>query len=443
MSVLATQSDSATSVSSAEGKSESLRGIVLWSLAGNLVYAGAQWGMLTLLTWLGTPAQVGEFSLAFAVTTPIILLTNMDTRRIQATDTRREHPFRDYLVLRIVSSIVALAVISGVAMWNQYSSGTLLVIGVVALAKMFESLSDIYHGLFQSYERMDRIAQSLIAKGVLSLVAVAGVFWWTHDVAATCLALAVVWGLMFFVDIVLSRVLWFRIHDARPTAFGWWKLAGLSWSMGVTTFLVSFNTNLPRYFLSPTNDMDMSTQELWKADLGVFSALAYLILMGTIVINAVGQGVTPRLARLYAAGDRHSLRLLLMKLFGFAGVIGAVGIFVAWTAGEPILRLVYGSKYAERADVFVWVMSGAALSFFTSFLSYAMTAFRYFRVQVPVLVMVTASTWLACAVLVPTHRALGAAYAVALGYGVYTTLGFAVLAHGLHNQPQREGAKTP
>jgi uncharacterized membrane protein YczE len=66
----------------------------------------------------------------------------------------------------------------------------------MAIAKAFESISDICYGLIQQNDRMDRIARSMIVKGILSLILMAcgvyisgGVLWGT-------IGLAVAWGLV-------------------------------------------------------------------------------------------------------------------------------------------------------------------------------------------------------------------------------------------------------
>jgi len=73
-----------------------LRVNFLWTLAGNVIYATCQWGILVVLAKLGTPQMVGEFALALAVTAPILIGAGLSLRSVQATDALREYKFRDY-----------------------------------------------------------------------------------------------------------------------------------------------------------------------------------------------------------------------------------------------------------------------------------------------------------------------------------------------------------
>src|ERR1044072_4016691 len=72
--------------SSSRRHSLSLRTNFSWTLAGNLIYSGCQWGVLIVLARLGSPEQVGQFALALAVTAPVIMLSNLQLRGVLATD---------------------------------------------------------------------------------------------------------------------------------------------------------------------------------------------------------------------------------------------------------------------------------------------------------------------------------------------------------------------
>ena len=167
-----------------------------WTLAGNVVYTGCQWAMLTVLAKLGTPGMVGQFVLSLAVTAPVIMFTNLQLRAVQATDARHEYQFADYLGLRLVCTLLAVAAIIAVTFLSGYRGETATVILAVGAAKAFESISDIYYGLLQNRERMDYIARSMMIKGPLSLIALAMGSYMTGRIFWGACAMALVWGLV-------------------------------------------------------------------------------------------------------------------------------------------------------------------------------------------------------------------------------------------------------
>jgi O-antigen/teichoic acid export membrane protein len=148
----------------------SLRTNFLWNFAGNAIFGACQWGMLMVIAKLGTPEMVGKYSLGVAICLPVVMFSNLQLRVIQATDAKNQNNFGDYLGLRLITFTLSLLIIAGIVGVSGYQQETALVILVIGLAKGFDSISDIFYGLAQKYERMDRIAISLMLRGPLSLL---------------------------------------------------------------------------------------------------------------------------------------------------------------------------------------------------------------------------------------------------------------------------------
>jgi len=168
----------------------SLRANFSWTFFGNVVYAACLWGMLVVLAKIGSPEMIGQFVLGFSIVVPVMSLGTMKTRIVLATDAKREYLFADYFGLRLITTVLALVIISGIVYGMGCQRETALVILAVGLAKAFESISDVFYGLLQQRERMDRIAKSLLIRGPLSLIAfgvgtylTGKVFWGTMGLA--------------------------------------------------------------------------------------------------------------------------------------------------------------------------------------------------------------------------------------------------------------------
>ena len=403
----------------------SLRSNFSWTFAGNVVYAGCQWGMLMILAKLGSPERVGQFALGLAVTAPVIMFSNLQLRAIQATDVRREYRLGHYLALRLATTALALLVIAGIAC--GYRLETALVILSVALSKALELTSDVVYGLLQAQERMGRIALSMMIKGPLSMVALGAAFYATGSIVWGTLALAGVWGLLLIAYDIPSctglldpdeafRPLWDRSTLAR--------LAWVALPLGIVMMLISLNANIPRYFVA---------HHLGEHELGIFAALAYLMVAGNTVVGALGQSASPRLARYYAEGDGRGFCRLLTRLVGLGAGIGALGLLAALVAGRQILASLYKPEYADHADLFAWLMVAATVSYVASLLGYGMTAARRFREQTPVFTASSAVTFAGCALLIPRFGLLGAAWSYVLALSVQLFGSALVLVTALGN----------
>ena len=106
-----------------------------------------------MLSRLGNPEMLGEVALGLAIASPVFLMSQLQLRSLQATDaSHAEYRPGDYLALRIVMTVLALAVIAGVIIAGRYRGETALVILAVAAAKACDSLSDVFYGQLQQYE---------------------------------------------------------------------------------------------------------------------------------------------------------------------------------------------------------------------------------------------------------------------------------------------------
>ena len=399
----------------------SLRCNFSWTLAGNLLAAVCQWGIMVMLAKLGSPEKVGRFALGLAVTAPVMMFANLHLRAVLATDANKSHPFGNYLALRSITSVLGILVITTIAFTSRYSRETTLVILAIGMMKAFEAFSDIYFGLLQQHERMDRIAKSGVINGVLSFTALATTFYFTRSILWAVVSLMAVSGLVLISYDARSTRMVTRMIEAssldefreqlRPRwQFGPLRnLAGISLPLGIVMLFVSLNTNIPRYFVE---------RYLGEAELGIFAAITYLMAAGSLVISALAQSAVPRLAKHYAAGDVTAFRSLLLKLVAFGALVGGLGVIVVAVAGRWILNLFYGPEYAAHYSIFLWISVSSALFFIQWFLGNGMTAARYFKIQPFLLALVTLVVVLASLWLIPAYGLKGAAFVPLIGNAV-------------------------
>jgi O-antigen/teichoic acid export membrane protein len=416
-----------------ESKPLTLRRNFSWTFIGNAVYAACQWGMLVVLAKLGSPEMVGQFTLGLAVTAPIVMFTNLQLRVVQATDAKKQYFFGDYLALRIIGTVLALLVISIIILTSEYRWDTCVVILLVSLAKAFESISDVFHGLIQQYERMDRIAVSLMIKGPLSLLLLALGVHTSGSLVWGVVGLVFAWAVVLIgYDIrsgadILKQMS--KVQDRGVIVQPRWhlttlkKLAWLCFPLGFVMMLFSLNINIPRYFIA---------QYLDERSLGIFAALAYLMVGGKIVVNALAESSSARMAKYYAEGNSIAFRKLLLKLVGIAALQGGIVILVALVGGKEILTILYKPEYAQYADLFVLLMVAAMIDYISTFLNYAMTAARYLRIQMPLLASVSTISTIACLLLIPVRGLQGAAIALIVATSAGAVCNLGVIFHALH-----------
>ncbi|HET9590216.1 MAG TPA: hypothetical protein VFO91_15630 [Anaerolineales bacterium] len=395
-----------------------LRANFSWTFVGNTVNAAAWFLMTTVLAKLGSPEHVGQFALGLATTAPIFMFATLRLRDVQATDTKQEYLFGDYFALRLITTVLAMLAVVGIVFVSGFQGEMALVILAMGLSKASEAISDAFYGLFMQQERLDRIAKSMIIKAPLSLIGLGLGFYLTGSVF---------WGV---IGLAVARIVIMISYDIRnanlslksaegPTTDGMpvdlarprWKaailvrLAWLTLPLGFVTMLISFNSNIPRYFIEG---------HFGSYQLGIFAAVAAFQKVAPTVVQALGRSASPRLAKYYAARNARSFRKLTLRLAGIGALLGGAGVLVALIAGRQILTLFYGPEYA-LPGLFALLMVGAGIDYIATMLLFVITSARYFRIQLPLQLLTTGAVALACFWLIPSAGLVGAAMALIIG----------------------------
>ncbi|MBF0232966.1 MAG: lipopolysaccharide biosynthesis protein [Desulfamplus sp.] len=400
----------------------SLKTNVCWTFLGNVVYVACQWGMLIAIAKLSDPEAVGKFAIGVAITSPVIMFLQLQLRAVQATDAKGEYKFEEYLGLRIICVIIGMIVILGVSYIASYPVDTFFVILSVGILKSIESISDIFYGLMQRYEQMIFVAKSKMFKGPLMLVALSSILYLTNTVF-----LAVVGGsiiaflIVLFYDRRVASLIFNNFRKEKPYykiignkndlshIFHFKKLLKLSvhaLPLGIVMALITLNVNIPRYFV-----------EIYfgEVQLGYFVAMAYLIVAGNVVISALGQSCSPRLATYFLNKNKKKYIILLVKLVLIGTLVGIAGILLSSLLGDKILTLIYNYEYSKYHDVFIYLMIVGALSYIAAFLGFGITAARYFIVQMPLFFIVSFSITISSLLFIPKFALKGAAMSLGVG----------------------------
>lgn len=402
-------------------RTRTLRTNFLWNAAGIGVFSLAQWGILIAFAKFGTPALVGQLVYGLALTTPIFVIASLQLRDIQATDTENRHKLSEYLGLRVLTTgaaIVATLVVAAMVWAGEVQMP--LIILLWGLSKTFDAGSDVLYGLFQQAERMDYVGFSCMLRGLLAVASVVTLLRAGHSAPIALAGLALSWGLVFILfDIPIARLLVRHrnlsallsdtISESLRPVLKRRQLAPLCFEaapLGGVAFLYAVQLQLPRYVIAGL---------LHTRELGLFSAAAYLTLIGTALVSALGAPASVRLAQYFLAGTRSAFRQLMTKLLLFASALGAASILISACAGPQLLARLYTNEYSQMAGVLTVLCAGSAVSYIASFFSYGMTAMRRYRIQVPIFLGVVLITLLSCYWLTENYGMMGTAVGVLVG----------------------------
>jgi O-antigen/teichoic acid export membrane protein len=415
-----------------QGKRRSLCADFSWTFVGNAVYAAGQFATLMLLAKLVRPELVGQYALGLAIVYPVMMLTNMQLRAVMTSGARQQTHFGDYLSLRLLTTSLGLVIIFAITQILGYRWELTAVVLLVGGAYAIETISDVYYARLQLHDRMVEISKSLIARALLSVLGLAVATYVSRNllwgVAGVLLARAIV---LFGYDIcerthgLGGQSKWFTRNEALTPRLNLRvqrELLWLSLPLGIVVLLTSLNSSVPSYFIK---------QALGERELGIFSAIGFMISVGNMAVVSLGQSAFTRLARAYASGNLAAFGSLLGKLLAFGVMLGVCGMIISKLAGREILTILFRPEYAERADLLPWIMAAGSVLFMAQFLGFGMTAAGYYNSQVVLNILANLSLLAACYWLVARQGLLGAILAMLIAAIVQLAGSVVILVTGL------------
>lgn len=399
------------------------------NLTGNIVYALGQWLQLVILAHVGGAAAVGTYAFALALTGPVMVFASMCLRLVQATDAQAAYTFREYLSLRVTTTVIAIPVIVAIAWGIGAGRASWAVLLPVSAMRAADALSDVYYGLWQQHERMGMITWGLVLNSACSvaLMGAASIFTWGVPGAAVGAALGSCAALLFICTrTTLDQQLRCAIASgSRPLS--WRRVFQLSreaFPLGFTVLLSSLQQNVPRFFVQ---------FYAGPATLGVFAAASQLTATADIFSGALAGGAAPRLGVLSAGVDRRPFRNLTRKLALAGALLGSAGILFSALAGKSFLVFLYRPEFASGARMLLILSGAAAMGLMASLLGYSLTSARVITIQ-PLLLTVTLTVLVVCcSAVVPHFGGEGAAMALLVATSVHALVSWVALRHFVWN----------
>ena len=387
----------------------SLRINISWTLAGNLSFSAVQWLVIILITKVLGVEQLGNYALGLALVSPLFLFTNLSMRSIQATDTQARYSFTDYFIFRCLALNVACIGCFLFTLMLDISDYQRKIIGLLALLKISESISEVYFGMFQQKESMDLIGRSMIFRSLLAIVLAAATVIWSESLEGVVISLIFAYGIVLVFYDVRKLGLKLNLGEAKfrkKLKSKFYPLLLTTLPLGVTVSVNVLYQSIPRLLLE---------QNHGAVELGIFAGIAYFIVVGSTVVNAVAQSSLPRLAK-YAVDELGLFLSLLKRLLVIAVFIGILGVLFAFLFSDLFLVLVYSEEFLGQRKIFVILMLMAGVVYISGFLGSSLTAMQHFQCQA--YISITCILLLTCLsfMFIPDSAALGAAYAMLAAY---------------------------
>lgn len=380
----------------------------IWMLASQGVFSGLQWVLVILLARGGGAEHVGHYGLALAVTTPVQIFFNLSLRTVYVTYRGSEHSFGTFWRIRLLSLIPAAALMISLAFLFGNDDQARMVIFLVGIAKMAEMASDMLYALPQRVNQMDRIGQSMMIRALVSTALFASLYYVSQDIVLSLCVYAIGWVgvLLFFDRAIMATPYRDKAHERKGLERAALKSLALhALPIGLASFATAIAINLPRLVLE---------QSTSTAQLGIFAALAYFIMLGSMVVNVLGQAVRSPLATAYEQGNGRRFWSIIAGGSTIAIGMGLVFWVGTQLIGKWVLLLVYGPEFASHYALFCTIGFVSMPIFWGTFMGFCLPSAGSYHMCLYAALFALATSLIASMLLVPGHGAEGAAWAYGL-----------------------------
>lgn len=379
----------------------------IWASGGRVFYSLTQWLLIVVIARLGSAATLGEFSLGMAITTPVFMFASLRLPMLLATDADTKFSFKTYFSLAVLMAVIGILLCFVLAMLLNYDSVIVVVVGVMALVKSLELMSEVNFAVLQKNEHMREISLSLAIRGLLSLIGFAVVFYSTHNLVLALVSLVVVRiALLFLLDARNARPFIALMNNEPLNGAVKGALRVLFWlslPLGCAVLIDSLLAIVPRFLVEGFLGVEI---------LGYFTALTSLLFIGGTVVLAVNQVVIPRLSKYYANQQYTAFEKLLWLAIAIVAAISVIGLVIVYFYGEEILKLVYGEPFGHYSNILWWLVLTTIIGFPATILNGVLTSMRQVKIQPFIALCALVVGVLVIYLTIQNHQLLGVTWGI-------------------------------
>jgi O-antigen/teichoic acid export membrane protein len=349
-----------------------------WNSLGNTASGFVAVLLLIIVTRLNGIDDSGLFSFAFGMIWIFYALALYGGRNYQVTDAKNQFSAREYIILKIATSLIALFVAVVFVLVNQYDYGKSALIIALVLYKMGEAVADALYGVLQRHNKLYIAGISLTLRAVVSVAVFWLVDYLTHNLllSAGCLTVVSFLFLIGFDYLNARRVEKVKIFagslkqyvkDSRTI------IRKNTWVflVGVLPIII---LNVPRYLI-----------DIFHQDQQGYYGI--LILPASFVAMLASFIIAPHLVKiseLYKDRKIAELKKIVSRIFGVVIASGVAATLLAWWVGTWLLTLVFGADLLNYDTALAVIVAGGVVYALFTIVSVLLLAMRHLKEQVAV-----------------------------------------------------------
>lgn len=298
----------------------------------NISNAISKFLFIILISKILTNEELGQYTLALAVTAPVTLLFNMKLRSYIISEDKV-----NYIYLKRIRNItnflaIAIVIIISFIFYREW----FLIFILVSVIKILEMNSEFYQG-FPNKEKMFKTPAKLMIIRTILITIIFG--WYIYETKNLLLALIAQSILQFIILLIEKNInMGLVSHKKYIKQENIKNILVTIAPLGIVQFLMSFSSSIPKYMLNSYGDI---------AIIGVFSGIIYLITIVNLFMSTLNQTLLPYIKSKYKDNKnefKKTLNIFCNTLFFFISLLLAINSYIF---GDELLRILFNEEFVK------------------------------------------------------------------------------------------------
>ena len=302
--------------------------------------------------------ELGLFGLAAAITTPVVMLGNLQLGNVQVADQKEATSFGSYIFTRLITTATSLAFLLFFALILFILNLNALSLMVCAMSffKATESIGDVFHHRLRQKDFVAQYAGLIaISSGLTAFAFVAALNHFDNVSLGLFTATAISLIRICCVDVPFVYRLTQKPTSASLMSFSKCiELLKKIYPLGVTSGIIALYFAIPAYQISVFSD---------TKSVGIYTAVAWIPLASEFVVRALSQAWAPRFGELIGPSNQHAAKITLWASLRTYLIVGSVNCLLMILFGKLLLLTVYGDEIAQFNDLLILLMVSMCCSY--------------------------------------------------------------------------------
>ncbi|EGQ3947972.1 oligosaccharide flippase family protein, partial [Staphylococcus pseudintermedius] len=341
---------------------------IMYTFVGNATLAFIKWLILILIVRLTTPNEVGSYTFAVAVSTPIMMFANMRLRLRYVVED--QWSYKSVKLTRELLNAVAFMVVLIIAtiIYPQYFTYIIL----ISIIKILDLESEFYYALLHKVQNFRRIGLLQIGKSINVILFFA---------ISLLISKSVVVALVFQ---LVSQLLWLVLFELKAKKnivqstqpINQNKIKALiiiGLPLGVVQLVNAYNILIPRYAIEKFLNVSL---------VGIFASVSYLLTIIDLFMNAISQNIIIRIKDSFNNKRYGELEQYIFKKVPiYSAFIGLMIIIPVYFFKDAIVFIVYGQSYINYSDILLIISFSIIFNFQSWIFDTMLMAFQVYKFQ--------------------------------------------------------------